>query len=96
MTNTKDLQNSNKTQTSQNHKSLTADEITISETEIIPEKQFEQSSELSLLSPSMVTKNKYNILQSTPDTIDSSTPSINSSLQKTSPVPQDQQQCKSK
>ena len=54
LTNTKDLQNSNKTQTSQNHKSLTADEITIiSETEIIPEKQFEQSSELSLLSPSM-------------------------------------------
>ena len=91
MTNTKDLQNSNKTQTSQNHKSLTADEITIiSETKIIPEKQFEQSSELSLLSPSMVTKNKYKILQSTPDTIDSSTPSINSSLQKTSPVPQGQ------
>ena len=54
LTNTKDLQNSNKTQTSQNHKSLTADEITIiSETKIIPEKQFEQSSELSLLSPSM-------------------------------------------
>ena len=91
MTNLTESLNANKTQPPQNHKNPTPDEIAIiPEMQIIPETQSQESSGLQFSLPSMVTKNRYNILQSTPETIDSSTPNINSCKQ-TTPTPQNQQ-----
>ena len=90
-TNLTESLNANKTQPPQNHKNPIPDEITIiPEMQIIPETEFQESSGLQFSSPSMVTKNRYNILQSTPETIDSSTPNINTCKQMT-PTPQNQQ-----
>ena len=66
---------------------------------IIPETQFDEMNnanenitQLSLLSPTLVTSNRFNLLQSTPDPLNSSTPEINNrkeqQQQTTKPTPQ--------
>ena len=83
--------NANKTQPPQNHKNPTPHEITIiPKTQIVPETKLQESTHLQFSSRSMVTKNRYNILQSRLETIDSSTPNINTCKQTTTPTPQNQ------
>ena len=74
---------------------------------IIPETQFdeinnanENIAQLSLLSPTLVTSNRFNLLQSTPDPLNSSTPEFNNrkdqQQQTTKPTPQTEQQNEAK
>ena len=74
---------------------------------IIPETQFdeinnanENITQLSLLLPTLVTSNRFNLLQLTPDPLNSSTPEINNrkdqQQQTTKPTPQVEQQNEAK
>ena len=73
---------------------------------VIPETQFdeinnanENTTQLSLLSPTLVTSNRFNLLQSTPDPMNSSTPDINNrkdQQQRAKPTPQGEQQNEAK
>ena len=54
-----------------------SDTIIIPETQITPEIKTQETTQVSFLSPSMVTKNRYQILNSTPETIDIKTPETN-------------------
>ena len=95
-----------------NTKTIQAEDDTtvIPETQIpaiIPETQFdeinnanENITQLSLLSPTLVTSNRFNLLQTTPDPLNSSTPEINNrkdqQQQTTKPTPQAEQQNEAK
>ena len=74
---------------------------------IIPEKQFDEMNnanenitQLSLLSPTLVTSNRFNLLQTTPDPLNSSTPEINNrkdqQQQATKPTPHAEKQNETK
>ena len=69
-------------------------ELTILETQIVPETQTQETTQFSFLSPSMVTKNRQQIPNSTPETIDVRTPENNKPNTKetaSTPTPQHEQ-----
>ena len=83
----------NKPNTSQTQQQQQSDIRIIPETQIVPETQTQESTQFSFLSPSMVTKNRYKILNSTPETIDVTTPESNEPNTKettSTPTPQHQ------
>ena len=67
----------NKPSTSETQQQQQSDITIIPETQIVPETQTQGTTQFSFLSPSMVTKNRYQILNSTPETIDVTTPESN-------------------
>ena len=84
---------------SQTQQQQQSDTIIIPETQITPEIQTQETTQVSFLSPSMVTKNRYQILNSTPETIDIKTPEtneINTTETTSTPTPQHEQHQKAK
>ena len=83
----------NKPSTSETQQQQQSDITIIPETQIVPETQTQGTTQFSFLSPSMVTKNRYQILNSTPETIDVTTPESNEPNTKettSTPTPQHQ------
>ena len=74
------------------------DITTIPETQIAPETQTQETTQLSFLSPPMVTKNRYHIPNSTTETIDVTTPENNEPTKETvsTPTPQHEQHQRAK
>ena len=88
----------NKPSTPQTQQQQT-DTTIIPETQIVPQTQTQETTQISFLSPSMVTKNRYQILNSTPETIDIKTPESNEpNIKETTstPTPQQEQHQKAK
>ena len=67
----------NKRSTSPPQKQAQPELTTIPETQIVSRTQTQEATQISFLSPSMVTKNRYQIPSSTPETIDVTTPANN-------------------
>ena len=67
----------NKRSTSPPQKQAQPELTTIPETQIVSGTQTQEATQISFLSPSMVTKNRYQIPSSTPETIDVTTPANN-------------------
>ena len=67
----------NKPSTSETQQQQQSDITIIPETQIVPETQTQGTTQFSFLSPLMVTKNRYQILNSTPETIDVTKPESN-------------------
>ena len=67
----------NKHSASQSQQQEQSDITIIRETQIVPETQTQETTQFSSHSPSMVTKNVYQIPNSTPETIDVTTPENN-------------------
>ena len=89
----------NKPNTSQTQQQQQSDKTIIPETQIVPETQTQETTQFSFLSPSIVTKNRYQIPNSTPETIDITTPQNNKPNTKettSTPTPQHEQHQKAK
>ena len=84
---------------SQTQQQKQCDTIIIPETQITPEIQTQETTQVSFLSPSIVTKNRYQILHYTSETIDIKTPEtngINTTETTSTPTPQHEQHQKAK
>ena len=89
----------NKRSTSSLQKNAQSVITTIPETQIVPRTQTQEATQLSLLSPSMVTKTRNQIQSSTPETIDVTTPANNKPNTKettSTPTPQPEQHQRAK
>ena len=89
----------NKRSTSPPQKQKQSDITTIPETQIVPETQTQETTQFSFLSPSMVTKNRYQIPNYTPETIHVTTPENNKPNTKetvSTATPQHEQQQRTK
>ena len=89
----------NKRSTSPPQKQAQAELTTIPETQIVSGTQTQEATQISFLSPSMVTKNRYQIPSSTPETIDVTTPANNEPNNKettSTPTPQHEQHQRTK
>ena len=86
-------------QTQQQQQQQQNDTTIIPETQIVPQTQTQETTQISFHSPSMVTKNRYQILNSPPETIDIATPESNEPNTKettSTPTPQHEQHQKAK
>ena len=89
----------NKRSTSPPQKQAQPELTTIPETQIVSGTQTQEATQISFLSPSMVTKNRYQIPSSTPETIDVTTPANNEPNNKettSTPTPQHEQHQRTK
>ena len=89
----------NKRSTSPAQKQAQPELTTIPETQIVSGTQTQEATQISFLSPSMVTKNRYQIPSSTPETIDVTTPANNEPNNKettSTPTPQHEQHQRTK
>ena len=89
----------NKRSTSPPQKQAQPELTTIPETQIVSGTQTQEATQISFLSPSMVTKNRYQIPSSTPETIDVPTPANNEPNNKettSTPTPQHEQHQRTK
>ena len=89
----------NKRSTSPSQKQAQPELTTIPETQIVSGTQTQEATQISFLSPSMVTKNRYQIPSSTPETIDVTTPANNEPNNKettSTPTPQHEQHQRTK
>ena len=89
----------NKHSTSPPQKQAQPELTTIPETQIVSGTQTQEATQISFLSPSMVTKNRYQIPSSTPETIDVTTPANNEPNNKettSTPTPQHEQHQRTK
>ena len=89
----------NKRSTSPPQKQAQPELTTIPETQIVSGTQTQEATQISFLSPSMVTKNRYQIPSSTPETIDVTTPANNEPNNKkttSTPTPQHEQHQRAK
>ena len=89
----------NKCSTSPPQKQAQPELTTIPETQIVSGTQTQEATQISFLSPSMVTKNRYQIPSSTPETIDVTTPANNEPNNKettSTPTPQHEQHQRAK
>ena len=89
----------NKRSTSPPQKQTQPELTTIPETQIVSGTQTQEATQISFLSPSMVTKNRYQIPSSTPETIDVTTPANNEPNNKettSTPTPQHEQHQRTK
>ena len=89
----------NKCSTSPPQKQAQPELTTIPETQIVSGTQTQEATQISFLSPSMVTKNRYQIPSSTPETIDVTTPANNEPNNKettSTPTPQHEQHQRTK
>ena len=89
----------NKRNTSPPQKQAQPELTTIPETHIVSGTQTQEATQISFLSPSMVTKNRYQIPSSTPETIDVTTPANNEPNNKettSTPTPQHEQHQRTK
>ena len=89
----------NKRSTSPPQKQAQPELTTIPETQIVSGTQTQEATQISFPSPSMVTKNRYQIPSSTPETIDVTTPANNEPNNKettSTPTPQHEQHQRTK
>ena len=89
----------NKRSTSPPQKQAQPELTTIPETQVVSGTQTQEATQISFLSPSMVTKNRYQIPSSTPETIDVTTPANNEPNNKettSTPTPQHEQHQRTK
>ena len=89
----------NKRSTSPPQKQAQPELTTIPETQIVSGTQTQEATQISFLSPLMVTKNRYQIPSSTPETIDVTTPANNEPNNKettSTPTPQHEQHQRTK